>query len=45
MIQRGDLQGTLSFVGEGFCALGSRVGLLCWVVVCFWFGLANPRPS
>ena len=29
----------------GFCALGCRwAGLVCWAVVCFWFGLGNPRP-
>ena len=31
---------------RGFCVLGCRrVGLLCWAVVCFLFGLGNPRPS
>ena len=43
-VQRGDLRGAL-FVGERLCALWCRAGLLCWAVVCFWFGLGNPRPS
>ena len=43
-VQRVDLRGTL-FVGEGFYALGCHFGSLCWAVLCFWFGLGNPRPS
>ena len=44
-VQHDDWWGTLCLVVGLLCSGVVGWVAICWAVVCFWFGLRNPRPS